>query len=181
MKKQPPESPALHLTRHVWENVCDVIPHSWRIVNGSMHQALTIAITAGLRFDLGDFATIAKEFRIGYWGGNNGASEGLYSCAVGCGNRSACLSFEAWKGRKPFILAGHRIYEGYQFIWAGQHVTCTSFDEGGSFVIAASYKERERDADGYERGRRTPLHIYKITHADLKAGRTSKKEEATKR
>ncbi len=175
MKKPPPESPALHLIRHMWENVCDTLPHSWRIVNGSMHQVVKLAIDGGLRWGLGDFATVAKDFRIGYWGGNNGDSEGLYSCAVESGNLSACLSFEAWKGRKPFIFHGKRISVGYDFRWAGERVTCTSFADDGASLIATSYKPRETDGDGYERGRRTPLHVHRISHADIKAAQKKAK------
>ncbi len=177
MTKNKRDSAALHLIRHVWEHNREATGFSWTRLNGSMHGAVMLAIEAGLKFNLGDFTYIAENFRVGYWGGNDGhmCGEAFYSHAVKFDHLSACQSFEAWKNRKPFNWDGQRVCIGQQFIWQRERVSVTSFAADGLSFIATAYKEAKTDKRGYVIGPTKVQSRYKITNADLSIARKALK------
>jgi hypothetical protein len=101
-----------------------------------MHSALMLAITSGLSFAPDDFKAIHDTMRGGYWMGD---AESFFRVAVESNHTQACVSFETWYARKPFLWEGKRLYVGAQFTWEGEAVTVTSFSAKGS-LCACSYK-----------------------------------------
>src|SRR5262249_51742049 len=108
---QPTQSPAIQLLNFAWKHCGS---YSWRNLNHTMIRCLKIAIECGMEFAEGDFLLMVKSrsaggFSFDFWGGqdNAGLGEGFYTLActadAGC-NTSACIAFEKYKGRKPFIL-----------------------------------------------------------------------------
>jgi len=177
-------SPARQLLELVWENQGYQMGHSWGRLNYAMRSAAYLTIKYGLEFHPDDFTTIAKRFRIGYWGGKDGhmCGEDFYSLACdpgrGTSNRSAAISFETWKGRKPFILdRNKRIAVGTRFKWYGETVLCTSFTEDGEYLVACSYHDRPRDERGYVSGPVKVKHRYKISHTDIRDCRTARRKQ----
>lgn len=197
------DSAAYTLLRYVWRHESKAGGGSWRRTNNSMQQALSLAITAGFRFHPGDFARFAKEFGSSHWIGDG---EQCYARAVGAesgdhgGNPSAVKSFEAWKGRKPFLVAPSasprfggrkglpspvRLFVGRRFDWhdglkTRVPVKVTSFvdhpkGDKPPYVVACSYKAREPDgyADKIDR-------TFKITHDDIAAYHKAIREHAKK-
>lgn len=148
--KAPDDSSAYLFVLHIWEGaqLLDA-GHSWQRFNGALHATLCLAITAGLHFDDGDFRRFWSEMRGSRWfNGNDGAKgEHFYTEAVKCGNDSACRSFEAWVGRKPFVFGGSRLHVGAPIEWGGVYASVTSFAKDGSSLTACSYK----DTDGHRR------------------------------
>ncbi|MFA6242570.1 MAG: hypothetical protein WC655_16655, partial [Candidatus Hydrogenedentales bacterium] len=149
MKK---DSPAIHFLRHVWESVGDKQGDSWNRLNQAMGDALGMAIKYGMRFYVDDFSLIAnapseRGFNGGYWLGQTPATGERYytlACAVDRAygvNMSACLAFEAWKGRPPFIckdaqcVTGRRVAIGSDVEWG----RVTSFASDGQSFIACAY------------------------------------------
>ena len=114
----------------------------WERVNRSMYRAVDLAIYSRLHFSTKDFKTFEAKFGMNYWAGRKDhmLGESLYASAVQSENLSACLSFEAWKDRKPYFLENKRIYVGRKFKWKGKLVTCTSFAQDSSYLIACSYE-----------------------------------------
>ena len=120
----------------------------------------------------------------------------FYTKAIIAGNISACHSFEHCVGRKPFMannvdhpyhwlksMPGRwditrprdRLGLGSKFTWRGKKVTVTSFDDKNGKIIVCSYKLREHEAPcltcgrgGWETGKLTVEHIYKLTNKDLR-------------
>lgn len=174
-RKKTKESTAMRLIRLVWDHNREGTGFSWTRLNGSMHQAVVLAISAGLKFNPGDFTEIAQTMRIGYWSGNDRhmCGERFYSEAVKYDHPTAYQSFEAWKNRKPFIWDGQRISVGHQFIWQGQRVTCTSFAADGLSLIATATTRKFRP-DGYL-DRAKVARRFTITDADLRAARKALK------
>lgn len=183
MSSRKHDSTVIQLLDLVWANCNKVQGHSWERLNTSMHSALTLAITSGMVFDLGDFASFERRYRFGYWGiqhsGSNGFAEGFYVTAVACGNMSAAKSFEQWKGRKPFIVedaeaerhavgrgcesnCGGRLAIGSRFRYRGEYVTVTSFSGDGEHLTACTYKPVESGS-----GSRKIAKRFKITREDL--------------
>ncbi len=155
MKKRR-QSAAMNLLEHVWET-CD--RSSWERINHSMWRALKLAIGSGMEFFEDDFASFSRDFRSGYWIGEN--REYFYSLAVSVENASAYHAFEKWMERKPIIAddveggdsSGYlhvsrmnrskmRLAVGFRFPWKGELVTVTSFNGDGN-AIACTYKESE--------------------------------------
>ena len=149
---------------------------SWTRLNGVRDQALKFAIIHDLEFFKEDFTELADEWNIYKWGGKNGHMLGEHYYYYACGgkdgdvNMSACLSFEFWKKRKPFILKifdkydnlvrSQRLAVDVEFVWEGEHVTCTSFNEDGDKITACSYKDNQE----------YPVKVknrYSIWHKDL--------------
>jgi hypothetical protein len=154
-----------------------------------------LAVEAGLTFDIGDLSVCLKRFNAGYWFGEN--LEDFYKRAVCYGNSSAWKCYEAWTGRKPFIVAGARVrvnygggrmgeslarlVDGAEFQWKGERVYVTSFnDKLGSFT-ACSYTRSEPDLCkeckhiiSYDRPK--VLHRHFITHEILAAEKKRIKE-----
>jgi len=187
--KKNSESPAMQLVRLVWDNCQQVIGHSWTRLNQSMRNALNLAISGGLRFDLGDFKTIEKAFDMRYWGGEDGGfAEYFYSQAIAVQNLTACRSFEAWKDRPAFIVDGvqprygrvsrvrcrqrGRAGVGTQFPWRGELVKVTSFALDGSHLVACSYHPRTVTDPYTDKIRRR----YRITIADIRADRKKRRD-----
>lgn len=147
------QSPALELVRLVNCHEGHQRGYSRNNTYRAHHSAVLLAIRYGLRFDPDDFATMA--------------SEGLVTCiacsstehfyAVACGqefrtfNKSACLSYEHWLKRRPFIIpdptgrAGKRISIGHYFRWYGGKswtwLACTSFSIDGLSFTACEYHD----------------------------------------
>lgn len=170
-RKKP--SPAMALLATIWENQGHQMGDSWDRLNQAMGSATNLAIWSGLRFDLRDFQTIADKYRISYWGG-----EGFYHLACGgrdprsTPNMSAALSFEKWKGRKPFIVLARprgkvrlRVAIGTRFDWYEHkppkllHLTCTSFAKDGESFTACAYESANRYGK--------PIRRIKITRAKI--------------
>lgn len=152
-------SAVIELLRHVWRSQGQAGGgRSWERLNHAMSSALGLAVWSLFRFDRDDFIRIAKNFNIGYWGGNDRhmCGECFYSAACEGShgaNRSAAIAFERWVGRKAFILkeakrspSGRRLAIRSQFIWQGETVTVTSFSADGSFLTAVvrNYEHDER-------------------------------------
>jgi hypothetical protein len=65
--------------------------------------------------------------------------------AVESSNTTACISFEKYRGRGPFVFGGRRLHVGSVFEWAGVHnVIVTSFADDGLSLIACTYKDGAR-------------------------------------
>lgn len=145
--KAPTESTALVLVRHVWDNYQEATAHSWRRLNAAMHDAVSLAIRAGLQFATPDFATMFADMRGDYWFGYGPEQrgEGLYKIAVEYANLSACVSFETWKGRPPFIYGGRRLTADAAIEHFGDlhRARLTSFADDGQSIVLCTYKERE--------------------------------------
>lgn len=198
------DSPAMQLLDHVWRNEWHGAGRSWERLNSAMKEALALAIDHLFRFNEGDFAEFGDRFRFGRWGGadSGGFAEGFYSraCAVHDTfgrshgpNRSACISFEKWKGREPFIykdrscISGVRLACGSRFYWMPDSkagtlpllVTATSFAADGLSLTACTYK----DTEGYERkiDRRFKITLQALREqnaAVVKAAKGDKKAKA---
>jgi hypothetical protein len=119
------------------------------------------------------------EYRLvqsaGYWFGNsigNKPGEGFYSLAAQGGkwdcsmqpNRSACMSFEKWIGRKPFILNGERLAIESEIRIGDKRFFVTSFSDD-SIRISGYYSET--NPHGYKDGK--PTKRASLTHDDIKA------------
>lgn len=168
------ESPAYTFCRHMWRNNQQSQPgHSWQRINQAMHGTLMLAVTGGLRFDNSDFNTIMKDFRGGYWVGCN--HEALYRAAVECSNRSACMSYESWQGRKPFNIDGKRVFVGYEFQWEGLKVTCTSIKP--DHIIACAPKGWDKKFKHFDS---TPARRIRITREMVKEAKKPKQVEEAK-
>lgn len=96
-----------------------------------------------------------------------GVGEGHYSLAVRCGNLTFAYAYEKLRGRIPFIGIGldydHRCYPNYskhatqaksagrlvlftEFLWKGETVSVTSFNDKKHSLIACAYYP---DSRGY--------------------------------
>jgi hypothetical protein len=170
-------SDALTLLTHVWKRG---MKDSWGRINGSMFQALSLAIGAGLKFEAKDFEHIYSRdgFRGGYWVGAE--YEWIYSSAIENGNASAYKAWEEFKGRKPFFANGvkgrhypgtrylhttqmsaqrGRLAVGFSFPLDGRCWFVTGFDDEKGILRAALY---ERD---YAQGK--PKKLRKFTHEEI--------------
>lgn len=176
-KKQ--DSGPIKLLQVVWEHANEGKSHSWRILNGMLHRALNIAINSGFKFEPDDFETIHKRFSGHYWMGDSippFRGEGFYTEAVaGDGgyrdcycqhNRSACISFEKWVGRKPFILDGKRLCVGSRIEIEGKFYYVSSFAKDNAHLNVCGYHSQENPY-GHQQG--TPTKRFKLAHADVKA------------
>lgn len=182
-------SEAMTLLTHIWKCALRVKPFSDRRLSATMDDALELAIKGGLKFALEDCADISKTFKVGagyFTEQFLSFGDGFYTKAVISKNMSACHTFEHCKGRKPFMMTRvdhptyyvsgifdwtrprDRLALGSKFIWQGERVTVTSFDDKNGKVIACSYKPQKRDEKGYISEPLKIAHIYKLTHKDLK-------------
>ncbi len=187
----------MELIRLVWNGSLRVRAWSWEVLNQSMRSAVKLAIRSGMELNADDWRAMHEELRAGRWMGD---PEGLYALAVACGNSSAIASFEAWKGRKPFIADGvsddrglargiirrkrGRLAVGFWFDWDGRPVKVTSFAEDGSHLVACCYGKRpesptcptcrQTDWRKVEHSRETPERVYRITIADIRTARKAR-------
>lgn len=175
------QSTVMRLMQLTWKSANKSTGHSWQRLNGSMRSALELAVTSGMEFELDDFKNVLANFRSGYWIGDDGG-EWLYSLAVAESNQSACLSFEAYRGHKPFIADGvrpaggterarERLAIGSAFQWRGKKVTVTSFAANGESLTACSYKRIESG----DYGRDKIESRFTITPKDIIADRAQRK------
>lgn len=169
MTKKQADSPAMQLLQHVWSNAQRGNRDSWALLNSAMQDALSLAISHQFLFEEGDFAQLSERFLFGYWGHQDpgGFAEGFYAKACGVGhsapfgpNRSACISFEKWKGREPFIykerdcISGVRLACGSRLYWLPDAksdtrpvlATVTSFAKDGESLTACTYKGNDYPA-----------------------------------
>lgn len=157
-----------------------------------MHNALSLAIGSGFKFDVGDVKHVIENYRSGYWIG--ASDEWIYGDAVAIENGSAVASYEAWKGREGFLADDVQMYwdsDGYShgdrlnrqrerltvgagFAWKGSTLKVTSFSADQSYVNACSYKKVKREGSEYEREKIDKR--FKITRSDLLAERKERKE-----
>lgn len=158
MTIQQADSPARAFVRLVRTHGQAATAHSWVRLNQALSQAASLAIQAGLRFELDDFTYFHAQLRASYW---IGAHERLYATACKVGNLSACRAYEHHYGFCPFELDDQRIYVGYEFEWSGEKVTCTSIHN--DHLVACSYGP-QGDAPSYQR---KVKRRYKITHAEI--------------
>lgn len=193
----PSISYAMQFLNAIWNGGQEPKPFSEPRLRAAMDDALELAIKAGLIFDLDDFSHLYDNFHMGsgyYVDSYLWCNEKYYTVAVANENISACQSFEKAVGRKPFITdnvalpnyhyAGHfdgikkrsRLTLGAEFQWSGEKVKVSSFAKDNSYVVACSYKSREKKAPcpichsgGWETGELKVKHLYKITHKDLRA------------
>jgi len=201
MKESQPSAPIKLLTL-VWERAQTATSHSWLKLNHVMDDALSLAIRAGMEFELDDWGKPMDRFRPGYWRHD----ENHYRLAVIYRNASAWKAIEKYLNRKPFIVpgasihtstgdgpAGHglaRVIIGAQFPWEGHRaVVVTSINDAKGYLVACARKPWEQEVDparhvkpntgalAAERERIKPGKQYKITHADIKAARKSKEKE----
>lgn len=176
-KKKARRSPAIQFLDYVWGYLGRT---SWVQINGSMREALHLAIRAGFTFDRDDFATIEEKYRAHYWLGqdNAGLGEYVYTSIVKAGNTSAAASFEKWKGRPAFIFdrvegkrSKDRLAVGSEFFWDGAIRAVTSL--GADSLIACTYDCRIADG-GYPDKRLKTRRT--ITLAELRADMKARKQ-----
>lgn len=166
------------------EIIYDSRPKTWVKLNNCLQRTLIVAIEAGLKFDQNDFGYMADKLGLYYWCGNNGHMSGemFYSIAVEHKNISCIKAFEAWKSRKPFVMANvdhqgggdtrkkARLAIGSKFRWKDKGIlTVTSFASDGSRLVACSYKKREYDERGFPKGPEKIEELLKLTPAELAA------------
>ena len=190
--KEPPPSAAIQFLQVLWDHRQEETGHSWLRLNQSMRSGLMLAVEMGLHFDEGDLSKCHNLFRAGYWFGDN--IEDFYRRAVLYGNASAWKCYEHYADRVPFIWlkarARHhnydggrmgeslaRLVEGANFIWEGESVTVTSFNDQADpkYFNACSYKVEDTEQHCDTCGNRVSGYRnekiskrYRITHADLK-------------
>jgi hypothetical protein len=131
--------------------------------------ALSHAIEFGFRFEIDDAETLANLGQPSYYA--RGVVAGEHDYATACGskrgleNRSFAMSFEKWKGRKPFLVRDHnvktptRMHVGRRFRWHGEQVECKSFNDEKGYFNAVKYKGHTSKVE----------KRFRITHEDIKA------------
>lgn len=160
------ESPAVRLIDLIWRHEGHGKGRSWHRLERVCADGAELAIRYGLRFDIDDFSAFMDRYAFDHWPG----SEEYYTlaCDTGFGpNVSACLAWERFKKRAPFIyadpanLSGRRLAVSSQFTWDGKQVHCTSFSEDGVGLVAVVTTDRSI-------GPAKVLRRYRITLADLR-------------
>ena len=191
------DSPAVKLMSHLWNHKQEATGHSWLRMNQGLREGLFLAVKLGLPFSEDDIGEISRRFRGGYWFGAD--FEAFYTCAVVYSNRSAWKAYEKSANRVPFIWKPatlrdrwggggqginnpHRLTVGCEFIWNGERVTVTSFNDVKGNLIAQSYTRHDgEDCKKCGHPLTSPkdkiLHRYTITHEDFKAAKAAKKTE----
>ncbi len=167
-----PKSPAYQLIQIVWQKTAF---KSWIRLNHTMQEALSLALQAGLSFNLDDIKTIYNTMRGGRWFGD---VEWIYKAAIDWGNLDAARSFESWRKREPFILDGRRLHVGapvdlvHLSRKGGHGAMVTSFASDGESLIVCVYKthvSQPKKGQGiwYPGGK--PLHRIKLTLEEVRA------------
>ncbi len=149
-------TPVIQLIDNVWneQGKCGW-GHSWDRLNHSLAPALSLAIEFGFKFERGDFTTLLKKYRFERWCGED-MGEGFYSLACCASrsrgiaahgiNRSAAISFEKLRNRKPFLYRPPRRKDKIRLavgsqIWRNEtSFYVTSFADDGSYLVACAYK-----------------------------------------
>lgn len=199
MTKQPADSPAIQLMQLLWRDSQKATGHSWLRLNQGLREGLFLAVKIGLEFRDGDLGEISRRFRGSYWFGAD--FESFYTCAVVYANRSAWKAYEADAKRTPFIWTPAalrdrwggggqginnpaRLTVGCEFVWKGERVTVTSFNDGSGYLVAQSYiRSESEDCETCGHQKTWPknkiLHRYTITHEDFKAEKARLRKEKT--
>lgn len=167
---------------------CSTGGHSWRVINTAMQQALAVAITARFPFEKDDFSVLCRSNGgwpdNGYLGWYRWFSEGgenFYKLAIDSRNITAAISFEQWKGRKPFIFQKQRLYKGARFEWKPREWWyCNSFAEDGSYINCGSYQSEGNPMGwrGHSPLGQGPTKRMQLSAADLKAQEKRLREAA---
>ena len=160
MKTCKRNSAAYNLCLHVWQKSQQATSFAYIRINQSMHEAVMLAITSGMKFGLTDFNRFFESFRAGYWIGCS--HEMFYKAAVQTGNMSACHAYEHWQERKPFIIEDKRVFVGHEFQWDGRKVFCSSIKP--EHIIACAYKLVK---DKNQHWSQKLVKRYRITRADV--------------
>ena len=165
--------PCVRFIEAIWAGALEDPPgKSWVILNGSMHQAVSLAITSRMRFPV-DFFTREdgpKRMRMGYWGN----LDGWYRLAVRESNLSACKAIESHLGIKPFMDAdGHRLGPDSAFLWEGRSYRVTQW--GNADAIRAKFSGGGKCPKGKTLLRITWNQLETVRKARLTATRASLK------
>jgi hypothetical protein len=172
MKQTETTSAAFELCTHVWRASQGATRFAWLRLNQSMRDAVQLAITSGMQFSPDDFERLISQFRGNYWIGCN--HELMYAAACKVGNRSACLAYERWQQRRPFLFEGRRIFVGREFRWQHRRVRCTSISQ--DFLVAVAPKGWENGET--ERFNYKPDKVFRITREQLKEQKQAALESA---
>jgi hypothetical protein len=178
-------SPAMAFLAHAYAHRSRAVQASGRRTKEGMRQTLLLAIQLGLPFALNDFTWLMSQQRRSYYdtspfwfsdyitiNTSKNCGEEFYTAAVQHTHTTACQSFEAWKGRKPFFAQGTRLSLGAALRWERLPTFVTSFDDTHGTLTTCSYAQVR---DHYRHGRTIaaghgPIqHRFTITHADLAA------------
>ena len=143
------DSAAYQIIALVWRNAQQATGHSWQRLESAAKGAMFVAIEAGFKFDLDDFARVYADFSGSHWFGhseyNGDNGDAFYRVAVKYRNVSACRSFEAFARRSPFIYDGFRLACGSSIVLGNERWAVSSFDdEGGRILLCRS--EYDEDA-----------------------------------
>lgn len=154
-------SVVLDYLRSTYDNCCSEGCHSWNVINDAMRIALEVAIKGRFKFEKGDFQYLSDpSSELGYspygylgfyrWIGKDTAysyGERFYNYAVESSNKSACIAFESWKKRKPFVLSGKRLSVrstfGVKIDNAVEWWVVGSFSESGEKINISLDKRRK--------------------------------------
>lgn len=198
-QKKKRDSPAFAMIAAIWNGCCAETCHSWQRINQSMFQAVRLAITSGMKFDLSDFDRMKAELRMGYWtGADNG--ERFYNDAIETGNMSAVYAYEKYQHRSPFIVrhditeeTPKRICVGSRFHWYDKdgtvkYVTVTSFSGNQEYFTAVTYKPRPEakrcskcGREDYQYHRDAIDRRFRITHESIKEHHRKIKESTARK
>lgn len=133
---------------------------SWKRLNQALYLYLKSIIELDIEFEKEDWVYIKKTYDVFHWIGTslNGFhhGEGLYR--VGCiQNKSAALAYEHANKRTPFLIKTQRVYEGFQFKWAGQYWHVTGWRKENDSINVVGYENRRKE------GKRTLMSFDKAT------------------
>jgi hypothetical protein len=197
MSKRENISPGRQLIEFVREHKMEKCPWSRERVGRINDWGVELAVRGGFRFENGDFGEPGSYI-----------NEDLYAAAIVEENTSAIQALEYTGKRAPFIamdvtpasngphmahVVGQRrrcrLAVGFSFLWEGKRVKVTSFGNDSSYLVACSYPpyvppercgECGRDKCTHDPKAYKPERIYKITVADLRAGRALERKKNPK-
>lgn len=133
---------------------------SWIRLNTALWDYLKSIIDLGVEFEQADWEHILKSYDIWHWMGKslNGLhmGEGLYRHAC-MYNKSAALSYEHANKRTPFLLKSLRVYEDFEFKWAGKYWHVTGWRKENDSINVVGYENRRKE------GKRTLMSFEKAT------------------
>jgi len=160
------------LMSNVYDNAHPGSKKSWRKLNQTLREALSLAIRSEMQFEKDEIERIFNDLGGAHWFGDD---EWVLGKACILGNASAARSFLAWKGRKRFVWPKcdeprsravsrlNLLYVDREFPWNGETVSVTSFNDEDGTLTACSYTGGKRFTHTSK-----IKHRYTITPADLK-------------
>lgn len=114
--------------------------------------AIEACVESRMPFALGDFIAIENSKSLVDWhGAEDHGIESMYRWLIDQKHESAIRSFEAWLGRKPFVVCGRRIAVGDAFHWGsrrkrgGTMFKVSSFDDEKHTLRANTYHHEDRE------------------------------------